>query len=58
MLTIIVIRSGNNDDQTNFRIEKEFENAAAKGLRPCSYSSFYFTKSSKRLSKRVCRPKV
>ena len=38
MLTIIVIRSGNNDDQTNFRIEKEFENAAAKGLRPCSYS--------------------
>ncbi|KAI0655704.1 SNF2 family N-terminal domain-containing protein [Cubamyces menziesii] len=26
---------GNNDEQTNLRIEKEWENAAAKGLRPC-----------------------
>ncbi|KAI0669018.1 SNF2 family N-terminal domain-containing protein [Trametes maxima] len=26
---------GNNDDQTNMRIEKEYEAAAAKGLRPC-----------------------
>ncbi|KAI0640983.1 SNF2 family N-terminal domain-containing protein [Trametes meyenii] len=26
---------GNNDEQTNMRIEKEYEAAAAKGLRPC-----------------------
>ncbi|KAI0742470.1 SNF2 family N-terminal domain-containing protein [Daedaleopsis nitida] len=26
---------GNHDEQTNLRIEKEFETAAAKGLRPC-----------------------
>ncbi|RPD76809.1 hypothetical protein L226DRAFT_459891 [Lentinus tigrinus ALCF2SS1-7] len=26
---------GNNDEQTNLRIEKEFEAAVAKGLRPC-----------------------
>ncbi|CCL99823.1 uncharacterized protein FIBRA_01847 [Fibroporia radiculosa] len=26
---------GNADEQTNIRIEKEFETAAAKGLRPC-----------------------
>ncbi|KAH9886946.1 SNF2 family N-terminal domain-containing protein [Cubamyces lactineus] len=26
---------GNNDEQTNLRIEKEWENAASKGLRPC-----------------------
>ena len=47
MLTIIVIRSGNNDDQTNFRIEKEFENAAAKGLRPCQHLPFDFSKRLK-----------
>ena len=28
--------SGNADDNTNMRIEKEFENAVAKGLRPCT----------------------
>ena len=28
--------SGNNDEKENLRIEKEFETAAAKGLRPCA----------------------
>ena len=28
--------SGNEDEKENLRIEKEFDTAAAKGLRPCT----------------------
>lgn len=43
--------SGNADERTNVLIEKEFENALAKGLRPCTPSILCNDKINERLNR-------
>ena len=41
-VTAHMLVSGGNDEKTNLRIEKEFETAAAEGLRPCTCHMDFF----------------